>query len=106
MTKKINRKAMYDALARHTQAYPDFVGDTAARIDGIMAIKINADAKMDLIDAALKADEDVQAVSDNNNNLAALLPVWEQELIEEKAGHNRDEVIAELEANILKAKAV
>lgn len=48
---------MYNALAQHVQAFPDFVGDDAARIDNIMSRKAVADAKMDLIDAAVEAAE-------------------------------------------------
>ncbi len=102
---KIDKKAMYDAIARHTQAHPDGF-TTAQRVASIMQTKAEVDAEILLIDEQRAADESAQVVADENDNLIRLLPVWEQELVEELEGHDRLEVIAELQKNIEKAKAV
>ena len=56
-----DKKALYDALARHVIAYPDpnpatgAPWTTAERIDHIMAIKAEVDAKLQEIEAAAEA---------------------------------------------------
>lgn len=48
---------------------------------------------------------DLDVNADGVTSLQELKPVWEQELIEEIAGHNRPDVIATLEANIASVPA-
>lgn len=51
-------------------------------------------------------DQDIIDTDANGvTSLQELKPVWEQELIEEIAGHNRPWVIAELQANIASVPA-
>jgi len=100
MIKKTNRLEMYKALANHYIAFPTGFIDDAARIDDILAKKAAVDAKIDLLDAERVTQSNNDKALADANNLRALKPVWEQELIDERAGHNRPEVIAELEANI------
>jgi len=58
-----DKKALYDALARHVIAYPDPNPDTgkpwttAERIDSILQIKAEVDAKLAELNAAVQAAE-------------------------------------------------
>lgn len=98
---------MYDALALHIQTYNDIDYPTIeSRCRHIMSVKNEADAALELLNteqATAQAADDAAAEA---ARLQALKPVWEQELIDERAGHNRAEVIAELEANIASVPVV
>ena len=101
---KINKHAMYDAIARHTQAYPLNANGTAwtvaERVAEIMLIKAQTDIEIEAINNAIAAQEASEQAAIDAENLQALKPIWEAELIAEQAGFNRTDVIAELQANI------
>lgn len=102
---------MYDAVARHTQAYPlkaDGVTawTTAERVTEIMRVKSEVDAEITAINNQRALDAAAAKATEYAEKLQALKPIWEQELIEEQAGHNRADVIATLEANIASVPAV
>jgi len=99
MPKQINKHAMYDAIARHTQAFPTGF-TTAERVAVIMTVKKETDLEIEKINLVMGEIEKAQIEKDEVANLVIMLPIWEQELIEELAGHNRVDVITELEANI------
>lgn len=106
--KKTNRKEMYDALAKHYQAFPTFAGDDAARIDDIMLKKGAADIKMDLMDAELKLVHDSEQATIDSNRQQELKALWQKDLDAEQkeGGHNRAHVIEDLQNKIASVPAV
>ena len=78
----MNKQALYDAIARHVQAFPDPNPQTnapwtvAERIDDILRIKAEADAKIAELEAAEAAAARDPAAEQAARERAAAVDAW------------------------------